>query len=209
MIQTAAVRSSDRETLADRLWQRRSVARDVSLVALGAILIALTARITIVMPDNPVPITGQTFGVLVVAGALGGRRGMFATMLYVGIGVMGLPAFAEGRGGIAVIASFDEAQIALAPTGGYLVGFVIASGVVGWLSERGWDRRLRTGIASMAIGNTLIYAIGLPWLAISTGFTVSETLAKGLVPFAVGDLIKLALAGALLPAGWWLVGRRR
>jgi biotin transport system substrate-specific component len=195
-------------TLADRFSGSGSLARDAALVAIGTIVIALSAAVSIRLPDNPVPITGQTFGVLLAAGALGLRRGAAATILYVAIGVIGLPAFAEGRGGLGVIASLDAGRLVLGATGGYLVGFVVAAALVGRLAERRWDRRLPWSVVAMVAGNTAIYAIGLPWLALATGYSAAETIAKGLVPFVAGDLVKLALAGLVLPGAWWIVERR-
>lgn len=202
-------------TLADRLVpgllaaRLGSRSRDLTLVAAGALLIALSAAISIRLPDNPVPITGQTFGVLLAAGALGLRRGSAATAMYVAIGVIGLPTFAEGRGGLGVIAEVSDGRLVLGATGGYLLGFVLASAIVGRLAQRGWDRRLPGALAAMALGNAAIYAIGLPWLAAATGFSPVETIAKGLVPFLLGDAAKLLFAAGVLPAAWWVVGRQR
>lgn len=185
-----------------------ATARDLLLVAAGALLIALSATVTIRLPDNPVPITGQTFGVLLAAGALGGRRGIGATALYVLVGVIGLPAFAEGKGGVGVIAAVNEGRLVLGATGGYLIGFVLASALVGRLAERRLDRRLPGAIGAMLVGNAVIYLVGLPWLAAATGFSTDETITKGLLPFLLGDALKIVLAAVALPAAWWLVGRR-
>lgn len=186
-----------------------STTRDIALVVTGALLIALSATASIRLPDNPVPITGQTFGVLLAAGALGARRGLGASALYVLVGVIGLPAFAEDKGGLGVIASVNDGRLVLGPTGGYLVGFVLASAFVGWLAERRWDRRVPGALVAMLLGNALIYLVGLPWLAAATGFSAADTIAKGLTPFLFGDAAKVVLAGATLPAAWWLVGKQR
>jgi biotin transport system substrate-specific component len=192
-----------------RIGERLSTrTRHLVLVLAGALLIYLTAQIAIRLPDNPVPITGQTFGVLLVGGALGFRRGLLATLVYIAIGVIGVPAFAEHKAGIGIIASVQNGQLVLGATGGYLIGFVLASALVGRLAELGWDRRVLGAVAAMVAGNIVIYAIGLPWLALATGFTLSQTIDKGLVPFIVGDAIKLLLAGALFPIAWWVVGKR-
>lgn len=183
-------------------------ARHMVLVVAGALLIYLTAQVSIPLPDNPVPITGQTFGVLLVGGALGFRRGFLATLLYVAVGVIGLPAFAEHKGGLAIIASVDSGHIVLGATGGYLIGFMLASAFVGRLAELGWDRNILGAVAAMIGGNALIYAVGLPWLSLAVGFSASETIAKGLTPFLLGDALKLLLAGAVFPFAWWVVGRR-
>ncbi len=185
-----------------------SRSRHIALVVAGALFIALTATIAIRLPDNPVPITGQTFGVLAVGTALGLRRGFLAVLLYIAIGAIGVPAFAEHRGGVAVIASLQDGRLVLGATGGYLVGFVLAGTVVGRLAELGWDRQLVGSLASMAIGSALIYAIGLPWLAAATGMSGSATIANGLTPFIPGDLLKIALAAGIFPAAWWIVGHR-
>ena len=192
-------------TLADflvpiQLGERVSArARNIALVVLGALLIYLTARIVFPVPGSPVPVTGQTFGVLLVGGALGFKRGVAAVGLYVAVGLVGVPFFAENKGGISVI---------LGATGGYLIGFILAGGVVGRLAELGWDRRLVGAVAAMAIGNVVIYLVGVPWLMAVTGVDLATGIALGLTPFIVGDIIKLALAGAAFPLAWWIVGRR-
>jgi len=180
--------------IADRLSPR---VRHLTLIALGALFIYLTATIYVVR--EPVPLTGQTFGVLTVGAALGFRRGGAAVLLYLLIGLIGLPFFAEGKGGVGVL---------LGGTGGYLLGFVIAGAVVGRLAELGWDRRLIGSIGAMLIGSLIIYGLGLPWLMVTGDYTVQETLTYGLTPFVAWDLAKLAVAGALFPLGWWLVERR-
>jgi Uncharacterized conserved protein len=173
--------------------------RDVALVVAGALFIYLTARISIPIPGSPVPITGQTFGVLLVGGALGFRRGLIAVALYVLLGVVGLPFFAEGKGGLTVI---------WGATGGYLIGFMVAGAVVGRLAELGWDRRIGGALGAMLVGSVIIYAIGLPWLKVVSGWSVEETIANGLTPFVLWDAIKLVLAAALFPTAWWVVDRR-
>lgn len=184
-----------------------STARDVALVVGGAILIALTANFSIPVPGSPVPVTGQTFSVLLVSGALGSRRAAGAVGLYLLMGLF-LPVYAEHRSGLAVFGTIQDGGVRFGATGGYLIGFLVASGVVGKLAELGWDRRLVTAVAAMLIGNVVIYAIGLPWLAIAAHLDAPTTLIKGLYPFLVGDALKLLAAGALLPAGWWIVSQR-
>ena len=173
--------------------------RDVGLVLAGALLIFLTAKIAITLPGNPVPITMQTFGVLVVGGALGLRRGSLATFVYLAVGLVGVPFFAEGRGGYTVI---------LGATGGYLVGFVAAAALVGRLAELGWDRRIGGAIGATFLGTVVIYAIGVPWLAVVTGMGPAEAIATGLLPFVVIDTLKLLAAAIVFPSAWWVVGRR-
>lgn len=173
--------------------------RSVILVVTGAFLIYLTARVAIPVPGTPVPFTLQNVGILVVGGALGMRRGGLAALLYVALGVIGLPFFAEGRGGPSVI---------LGATGGYLVGFVLAAALVGRLAELGWDRRIGGAIGATTLGTAVIYLVGVPWLAVVTGLSLGEAIATGLAPFLVADIVKLLVAAAVFPAAWWVVGRR-
>jgi biotin transporter BioY len=140
-------------------------------------------------------VTGQTFAVLLVGALLGSRRGALALITYLLEGAAGLPFFAEASGGLGVITG---------PTGGYLAGFIVAAFVVGWLAERGWDRRAETTALAMLAGNAAIYLFGLPWLARIVGG--ENVLAYGLFPFLVGDAIKIVLAMFLLPAGWRVIG---
>jgi len=173
--------------------------RHLVLIVAGALLIYLTARISIPVPGNPVPSTGQTFGVLVVGGALGLRRGFAAGGLYVLLGVLGLPFFAEGKGGLAVI---------WGATGGYLVGFALAAALVGRLAEFGWDRRFVGSVGACALGSLAIYVVAVPWLAVVTGSDLAAAIGTGVLPFLPGDVLKLLLAAAVFPVAWWVVGRR-
>ena len=173
--------------------------RSVLLVVGGAFLIFLTARVSVVIPGNPVPYTLQNVGILVAGGALGLRRGGLAAILYVALGVIGLPFFAEGRGGLSVI---------LGARGGYLVGFIVAAALVGRLAELGWDRLIGGAIGATLLGTIVIYVIGVPWLAVAAGMAPGDAIANGLVPFLVTDAVKLLAAAAVFPAAWWVVGRR-
>lgn len=184
-----------------------SRARHVALIVAGALLISLTANLWVPIPGSPVPLTGQTFSVLLVGGALGLRRGLLATALYLVIGFF-LPVYAQQTSGVERIAAFDGGTFVLGATGGYLLGFVVAAALVGRLAELGWDRHIGGALGAMAIGNVLIYAIALPWLMAATGFTPEEAIARGLTPFIVTDVIKLGLAAAVFPLAWWVVGRR-
>jgi len=180
--------------VAERLGTR---VRHLVLVVAGAAFVALTAQIFI--PTLPVPFTGQTFGVLVVGGALGFRRGLLALLLYLAIGLLGLAVFAQGASGLGTLTG---------PSGGYLIGFVVAAAVVGRLAELGWDRRIGGALVMMAIGTAVIYAIGVPWLKAVTGYSWSDALAGGMTKFLVWDAAKLAIAAGIFPAAWWLIGRR-
>jgi biotin transport system substrate-specific component len=173
--------------------------RNVLLVVAGALLIYLTAQVSFQVAGNPVPITLQTFGVLVVGGALGLRRGGLAAFLYVALGVIGLPFFAEHKGGM---------QVIWGATGGYLLGFVLAGVVVGRLAELGWDRKIGGAIGATALGTLAIYAVGVPWLAATTGLSLGDAISKGMLTFLPVDTVKLLAAAALFPAAWWVVGRR-
>jgi biotin transport system substrate-specific component len=184
----------------NRLGERVGTrARHIALIVLGALVIYLTARIAFPVPGSPVPVTGQTFGVLLVGGALGLRRGLASVGLYLLIGVVGLPFFAEGKGGLSVV---------LGATGGYLVGFLLASALVGRLAELGWDRRIVAALGAMALGNVVIYLVGVPWLMVVTKVDLAAGIANGVTPFLVGDAIKLLLAAGAFPVAWWVVGRR-
>jgi len=181
-------------------------ARHLALILLGALVIFLSAQVYI--QRDPVPVTGQVFGVLLVGGALGLRRGFLATLVYVLIGAIGYPAFAEHKGGLDVIASFSGGQVHLGATGGYLIGFILAGSLVGFLAENGWDRNLRGSLGAMVLGDAVIYLVGVPWLAIARNLSLPDAIAGGFTPFIGWDALKILAAAALFPAAWWLVGRR-
>ena len=197
-------------------------ARHVALVVVGAILIALTANLQVVLagqtlvlpgdvrvtlPVSPVPITAQTFAVLLVGGALGLRRGILAVGLYLALGLL-LPVYAGGASGLDTFVVRDAGHWVLGATGGYLVGFLVAGALVGRLAELGWDRHVGGAVAAMLVGNVAIYLVGIPWLMAATGFDLGTAISKGLAPFVFGDILKLALAGIAFPVAWWVVGRR-
>ena len=177
-----------------------SFVTDVALVGLGAALLAGSAQVSVALPFTPVPITGQTFAVLLVGASLGTVRGASSALLYVLLGVAGAPVYAHGAEGFAVITG---------ASGGYLVSYPFASALTGWLAERRWDRRFSSAVGAMLTGNVLIYLVGLPWLAVALGTGLEKTLELGLYPFVPGDMFKLYLAAALLPAAWRVVGRNR
>ena len=205
--------------LAERISAR---ARHVVLVVVGAILVALAAGVSlelqgqtitllgdirVTLPTSPVPVTGQTLAVVLVGGALGFRRGILALVLYLVLGLF-LPVYAGRASGPEVLAVLRDGHWVLGATGGYLLGFVLAAGLVGRLAELGWDRHVGGAVAAMALGNVAVYALGVPWLMAAVGYDLETALNKGVAPFLFGDLLKLALAGILFPAAWWLVGRR-
>jgi biotin transport system substrate-specific component len=171
---------------------------DAILVALGVTLIALSAQISIPLPNTPVPLTGQTFGVLLVGASYGAVRA-FATMAaYLVVGGLGYGVFAGHTSGWDVL-RFSSA------TGGYLVGMLVAAALVGALAERGWDRKVPWALVTMVLGNVVIYAFGFVWLQHATGMTTHQTWDAGVQPFLWGDSIKILLAAGLLPAAWWVV----
>ncbi len=169
------------------------------LVVGFALLTALMAQIEIPLWFTPVPITGQTFAVLLAGAALGMRLGAASQLLYVALGAVGLPFYSGGGGGW---------EIATGATGGYLVGFVIAAAVVGALAERKHDRSVLTAVPAFLTGTVIIYLFGVVWLAQFLDVGATEAMELGLVPFVIGDLIKATVAALLLPTAWRLVGRR-
>jgi biotin transport system substrate-specific component len=174
-----------------------SRARHAALIVLGTLIVILSTQV--IIPTSPVPFTGQTFAVLLVGGALGFRRAALSLGLYLLLGAIGLPVFSRGGHGTEFI---------LGATGGYLVGFILASSLVGRLAELGWDRNLIGSIGAMLLGNVLIYAVGVPWLMAVTGRSLNDAVAVGVTPFLLWDAIKILAAASLFPAAWWLVGRR-
>jgi biotin transport system substrate-specific component len=172
---------------------------DAILVALGTGLLAGSAQVAFRLPFTPVPITGQTFAVLLVGASLGTVRGGASAVLYVLLGIAGAPVYAHCAHGLAVITG---------ASGGYLVSYPFAAALTGWLAERRWDRRFSSAIGAMLSGNVLIYLFGLPWLAVVLGTGLERTLELGLYPFVPGDTFKLYLAAAALPVAWRVVGRR-
>ncbi len=184
-------------TLADVAWPRAGLWRDSLLVLAASLLTALAAQIAIPLPWSPVPVTGQTFAVLLSGAVLGARRAFMAQLAYLAEGAIGLPVFASGAAGVAAL---------IGPTGGYLVAFPFAAALTGALAERGWDRRFLTTFAALLAGSVLIFALGLAWLA--RFIPADRLLISGLIPFVPGDLLKSALAAAAFPAVWRRVGRR-
>ena len=185
-----------------------SRARHVALIVAGALFIALTANFSVLVPGSPVPLTGQTFSVLLVGGALGMRRGRAGHGAVPRARVLPACVRRARLGRVVRSCRSTTASSSSGATGGYLLGFVVASGVVGRLAELGWDRHMAGALGAMAIGNVIIYVFGIPWLMASTGMTLQAAINAGLVPFVITDLIKLVLAAAAFPLAWWVVGRR-
>jgi biotin transport system substrate-specific component len=185
-------------TLGQAAIKKGGLTADALLILAGVVLVALVAQIRIHLPFTPVPITGQTFGVLLVGASLGAWRGLSSLLAYLLVGALGLPVYAGSQRGWEVVQG---------PTGGYLVGFVVAAAVVGSLAQRGWDKKLFSSILAMLVGSIIIYIFGLLWLSRVGGTDLPRTLELGLYPFLLGDALKLLMASAALPAAWRLVRR--
>ncbi|MEV6592436.1 biotin transporter BioY [Streptomyces acidicola] len=182
------------EVLADLLPASR--VRDVALVLGGAALTGIAAQIAVPVPGSPVPVTGQTFAALLVGTALGAGRGFLSLALYALVGMAGMPWFAEGGSGYA------------APSFGYVLGMLLAATVVGALARRGGDRSVLRMAGTMAVGELIIYAIGVPYLALAADMSLTAAIAAGLTPFLIGDALKAALAMGALPTAWKLADRK-
>src|SRR5262245_55669362 len=179
---------------------RSRAAFQVGCAVVGAVLIAGLAQFTIYLPFTPVPITGQTLGVLLVGAAYGPAFGAATVGLYLAAAVVGLPVLARNVAG-----GHDTGVHVLGaafPSAGYLWGFLLAAALVGWLARQGWDRSFRSSVSAMFFGELVIYACGIPWLMHALGVDVQTALTYGLYPFVVGDTIKLLLAAGALPLAW-------
>jgi biotin transport system substrate-specific component len=182
--------------LADRLWPADATGRPARIAALaviGSLLVAVAAQVSV--PMIPVPMTLQTLAVLMVGAAYGARLGAATLALYALQGALGLPVFANFMGGYAVLAG---------PTGGYIFGFILAAGLVGYLAERGWARTPLRLLAACLAGAAVLYVPGLLWLSQFTG--AAQVFAVGLFPFLPGDIVKAALVALALPAAQALIG---
>jgi biotin transport system substrate-specific component len=180
---------------------RSRLAWRVLLAFAGSWLVAALAQIEIKLPFTPVPITGQTLGVLLVGASLGSGLGAVSLALYLAQGAVGLPFFSGGDSGL-------EFLRLSAATGGYLWGFIAAAAVVGALAERRWDRSIRSSIGEMFLGELVLYAIAIPWLMQALDVSFTKALELGFTPFVVGDTIKLLAAAGLLPLAWRVVRNR-
>ncbi|MER7836403.1 biotin transporter BioY [Streptomyces sp. NPDC096040] len=189
---TAAPSIRTGTVLADLLPASR--VRDAALVVGGAALTGLAAQIAVPVPGSPVPVTGQTFAALLVGTALGARRGLLSLALYALAGLAGVPWFASGTSGVSV--SF-----------GYILGMMLASAVVGALARRGADRNVLRMAGTMVLGEAIIYAIGVPYLAYAADMSASAAIAAGLTPFLIGDAVKAALAMGAMPTAWKLADK--
>ncbi len=192
---TTATPALLRPTLVDRVVTRTWLS-DIALVVAGTALVAVLAQVAI--PLWPVPVTGQTLAVLLVGASLGAARGAASLGLYAVLGAIGLPIYSDSASGWSVL---------LGPTGGYIIGFIVSAALVGWAAERSWDRGWYKPIITFIGGSLVVFAIGLPWLAVSLGQLglandLQSVLIAGFYPFIIGGLIKAGIAAALLPALW-------
>lgn len=185
------------QTIARVIVPRSAVTTSALMVGF-ALFTALSAQIVIPIPGSPVPMTGQTLAVLLSGAALGSWAGAGSQMIYWSMGAVGLPFYSGASGGW---------EVATGATAGYLFGFIVAAWVVGALAERGQDRTVDTALPAFLAGNTIIYVFGLTWLFVSVPSitTMGQAVAVGLLPFAVGDAVKILVAALLLPAAWKLV----
>ena len=172
--------------------------KDAVLVTAAALLTAVLAQVAVPVAGSPVPITGQTLAVVLTAAALGPARGVAGQALYLLLGAVGLPFYSDASGGVEVVAG---------ATGGYLLGFLPAALLIGLAAQQGHDRRVTRALPLFLAGQLVIFAVGVPWLAVAAGLTAAQALQAGFYPFLVGGVVKAVLAGLLLPATWRLVRR--
>ena len=205
--------------LAQAVTRRRvahsSLATDVMLVVAGSLVMAALAQVSIQLPFTPVPVTGQTLGVLLVGGSLGAVLGGAAVLLYLAQGAVGLPFFAGGDSGISHL-GFASASA------GYLWGMLIAAALIGWLAQKRWDRGIGSAIGAFLLGEIIIFTIGVFWLANALGIPMQasgacdmatgqgcDALQLGLYPFVIGDILKVLLAAGAFPLMWKILKRDR
>lgn len=182
--------SIGRPTIADRVFAR-GLPMDIALIAAGAGLTAIAAQVAI--PLWPVPVTGQTLAVLLVGSTLGALRGTLSMVLYAILGIVGVPVFSDATHGLSII---------MGPTGGYIIGFIFAAALTGWLAQRAWDHRIVGAILSFLAGTVVTFLIGLPWLAVSLHLNLEQTLQFGLYPFIIGGFVKAFLAAGIIRLAW-------
>jgi len=187
-------------TLRLAVFPRSGLLTDALLILGGAGFVGLMAQISVRIGFTPVPITGQTFAVLLVGAAYGSMLGAATLFAYLVLGVIGVPLYADHKHGWDVFSG---------ATGGYIVGFIVAAAVTGALAERGWDKKFSSSIAAMLTGSVVIYACGSIWLHHFLHVSWNTTFVDGVYPFIPGDLVKLYLAAAALPGAWSLVRRLR
>lgn len=174
-------------------------ARNVALVGLGVLFTALLAQVSVPVPGSPVPVTGQTLAVVLTAASLGPARGVAVQVVYILSALVGLPFYSEASGGWDVV---------VGATGGYVFGFIPAAYLIGLAARYGADRRFRTSVPLFVAGQAVVFAVGVPWLALATGMSAAQALDAGFYPFILGGLVKAAIASAVLGGAWRLARRR-
>ena len=192
--------SSHPATLRLAVFPRSGLLTDALLVLGGAAFVGLAAQLSFRLGFTPVPITGQTFAVLLVGAAYGPVLGAASLSAYLLLGIVGVPLYADHKHGWDVFSG---------ATGGYIVGFVLAAALTGWLAERGWDKRFASSVTLMLTGSVVIYLCGSVWLHHVIGGSWNTALTDGVYPFVAGDLVKLYLAALALPGAWALVRKLR
>ena len=185
-------------TLRNAVFPRSTTLNKALFVTGGTLFIALLAQIAVPIPGSPVPITGQTLGVLLVGASYGSTLGFSTLITYLLVGIAGAPVFAKASSGIASLTG---------PTGGYLIGMLVASILVGALAGRKWDQKVRSALPAMLLGDAAIFFFGLLWLQHFTHKSWSWTIAAGFTPFIIGEVLKIAIAGTSLPLVWRFVQR--
>ena len=186
-------------TLRTAVFPRSTVLTSAGFVIAGVAFLSLLAQIAIPVPGSPVPVTGQTLGVLLLATSYGATLGTTTFFTYLLVGALGAPVFANGGSGIERI---------VGATGGYLVGMLLTSALLGYLGGRRWDQKFKTALPAMLIGNVLTFGFGLLWLHQYTGKDWAWTISAGFTPFIIGEILKIAIAGTSLPLIWQFVQRK-
>lgn len=193
------------ETFAQRVLPRRGILANKAvfeavLVVAGVLFVALLAQIRFYLPFTPVPIVASTMGVLLVGSLLGTRLGVISMLVYLAIGAIGMPVFAAGNSGI---------EYMQGATLGYLAAYPVVAAVMGWFAERGWDQRIGTNIIALVIGSLIFYVLGAGWLAFGLGLGLTAAITQGVLPFIIGDTVKIAIAIGVLPGAWRLLGSNK
>jgi biotin transport system substrate-specific component len=191
------------DAITTRSDTRFRAAEQIGAVLFVTVLTAIAAQVSVPLPFTPVPLTFQPMVVLVGAAALGSRLGMASQVLYLALGVAGVPVFAASP-----LLPQGAARL-LGPTGGFLMAFPLAAFVAGWLAERGFDRRYATAVLAMTCGLAVVFAGGVSWLTVASqpARSLSSALAAGVVPFIVPDVLKLLVAAAVMPGIWKITGK--
>ena len=186
-------------TLRTAVFPRSTVLTKAGFVIAGVAFLSLLAQITIPVPGSPVPVTGQTLGVLLLSTSYGATLGATTFLMYLFVGALGAPIFANGGSGLDRI---------VGATGGYLVGMLLTSALLGYLGGRKWDQKFKTALPAMLLGNLLTFTLGLLWLHQYTGKDWAWTISAGFTPFILGEILKIAIAGTSLPLIWQFVQRK-